>query len=150
MAQARVEKRPLGIAVARGLKVFEPRAGAKGNLPILHTDRVGCDRLRHWAVYRGAVFGAVMSRVTTQEDERVRVRGRANEGAEVTDTVAWAVDQVEGAVVEVVMCRKVPNLQCAGLFEGDLAYGSPSVFCVSTACIEGWTDLLYVAWKYLS
>lgn len=80
----------------------EHRTRARGLEAAVQRNRRG-DRGRHGCIFSGAVRAAVMTYITTHEDECC---GRcAGEAGDVAHGVAWNVEDVEAAVAEEIMGR---------------------------------------------
>ena len=52
----------------------------------------------------------MMARVGTKQDKRVGRVGCSSQCRYVTQTVAWGIDEVEGAVSEVIVCLERADL----------------------------------------
>lgn len=81
--------------------------------------------LRKRQIPRRPQFPSIAPRITTHEDERIRIAGDASQGADVSDGVARGVEEVERAVGEVLSrARRVPRRKGGGEAEFDeLAVG---------------------------
>ncbi len=65
--------------------------------------------------------------IATQHDERVRVGGSTNKAAYMSDGMSRAVENIEGAVAEVIECRELTYLQTIDAVEFDLAEIATSI-----------------------